>query len=45
MACNCLIGYSDFALEIKAEYQPPSQTVILVDRDYGKVAALEAFVE
>ena len=45
VACNCLIGYSDFALEIKAEYQPPSQTVIFVDRDYGKVAALEAFVE
>lgn len=45
VACNCAIGYSDFALEIKAEFQPPSQTVVLMNRTHGKVAALQAYVD
>lgn len=44
VSCGCLIGYSDFALSIKAEFQPPTQTLIFMSRSHGKVAALPIFV-
>ena len=35
--CNgSLIGYSSFALSIKADYEKPKQTLFLIDKDRGK---------
>lgn len=35
--CNgSLIGYNSFALSIKASYEPPKQTLFLMDRDRGR---------
>ena len=45
VSCGCLIGYSEYALAIKAEYQPATQTMILLSKDHGKVLALPIFVE
>jgi hypothetical protein len=45
VSCGCLCGYNDFSVAIKADYQPPTQTVILMNGKYGKVAALPVFVE
>lgn len=42
---GCLCGYDNYALEIGAEYQPPTQAFITVDREHGKVMALPMFVE
>lgn len=44
-ACGCLVGYDPFALSIKAEWQPPTQTLIVVDRERGKTMALPIFVD
>jgi len=41
--CGCLCGYNSYAQAIKAEFQPPTQTFLLVDKDYGKVMALPIF--
>lgn len=35
VANGCLIGWSAFALSIKAEYQPPSQSFIVFDKAWG----------
>lgn len=32
VACNCLIGYGPYAQRIKAQFSPPSQTFIVIDR-------------
>lgn len=45
VACGCLIGYNAYANRIKADFQTPTQTLVLIDRDYGKVMALPIFVE
>lgn len=42
---GCLCGYSDFSLQIKADYQPPTQTLIMMSKKHGKVAALPLFLE
>ena len=35
--CNgSMIGYNAFALSIKAEYEPPQQTLFLVDKKRGR---------
>lgn len=44
VSCNCLIGYNAYSIEIKAEWAPPSQTLVLISREHGKVGALEVFV-
>ena len=37
--CNgSLIGYSAYALSIKASFEPPKQTLILIDKKRGKTA-------
>lgn len=42
--CNgSLIGYNNYALEIKAEYQSPSQTFFVVDKEYGLVESKPIF--
>lgn len=33
ISCNCLIGFNAYAIEIKAEYSEPSQTLIVLDRN------------
>lgn len=43
-ACGCLVGYDPFALSIKAEYQPPTQTFAVIDKTRGKTMALPIFV-
>ncbi|HDZ38273.1 MAG TPA: hypothetical protein ENH62_08320 [Marinobacter sp.] len=36
VSCGCLIGYSEYALEVcKAEFQHPTQTFIVIDRGLG----------
>lgn len=43
--CGCLVGWNAYALEIGAEYQPPTQTFIVIDRNRGKVLAEPVFCE
>jgi hypothetical protein len=41
---NCLIGYSPFALAIKADFAAPSQTFVVIDRDRpGAVTVQEIY--
>ncbi len=35
VCCPSLIGYSEFAYSIRAEFQHPAQAFIVIDRDYG----------
>lgn len=32
VACNCMIGYTPYSAEIKADFSPPSQTYIVMDK-------------
>lgn len=43
--CGCLVGYNAYALEIGAEFQKPTQTFGVIDRQYGKVLATPVFCE
>lgn len=44
--CNgSLIGYGAYSLEIKAEFQPPLQTFMVVDRQRGITRCLPIFCE
>lgn len=43
--CGSLVGYNAYAIEIGADYQPPTQTFIVVDREHGKVMALPIFCD
>lgn len=40
---GCLVGYNLYAVSVGAEYQEPTQTLIVVSREYGKVMALPIF--
>jgi hypothetical protein len=44
-SCGCLVGYNAYAIEIKAEYQPPTQTFIVINKDRGKILAEKIFCE
>jgi hypothetical protein len=37
VANGCLIGHNAFADRIKAEYQPPSQSLVIIDHDHNRV--------
>lgn len=37
VANGCLIGHNAFADRIKAEYQPPSQSLIIIDHEHNRV--------
>ncbi len=37
VANGCLIGHNAFADRIKAEYQPPSQSLIIIDHEHRRV--------
>lgn len=43
--CGCLVGFNSFAQWIGAEFQPPTQTFMVMDKGYGLVACLPIFVE
>lgn len=45
VACGCLCGYDPYAASINAKWQLPSQTLIVVDREYGKVITEPIFCE
>lgn len=45
VSCNCLIGYSAYAMEIGAEWQPPSQTFAVVSRKHGRVLTMQVHCE
>ena len=45
VANGCLIGYGPFAQRIKAEYQPPTQSFLVVDREMGVTLAMPMFVK
>lgn len=40
-----LVGYNAFAVEIKADYEEPSQTLTLMSRSRGKIMDLRVFCE
>lgn len=40
-----LIGYSPFAVKIKADYEEPCQSFLVVDREYGVTIARKIFCE
>ncbi len=41
---GCLIGYSDFSVQVKAGYEPPSQTFFLVEKDRGRTTTNPIFL-
>lgn len=43
-SCGCLVGYGAYALRIKAEYQPPTQTLLVFNRRFGKILSMPIFV-
>lgn len=45
VSVGCLCGFDAYAQSIKAEFQEPTQAVILIDKSRGKVASLPVFVE
>jgi hypothetical protein len=42
---GCLIGMSPFGIRIRAEYQPPSQSLLIVDSRHGVTKALQVFAD
>jgi len=44
VSCGSLMGYSEYSLSIRAEYQAPTQTFIVIDRNYGMTVAAPIFV-
>ena len=43
--CNSsLIGFNPFAVKIKAAFEPPSQTIIMIEKNRGKTAVLPVWV-
>jgi len=45
VSCGSLMGYSEFSVAIKAEFQHPTQTFIVIDRNYGMTLATPIFLE
>ncbi len=44
ISCGSLMGYSEYSVSIKAEYQAPTQTFIVLDRRYGMTQAIPVFL-
>lgn len=42
---GCLVGYSEFAIRCGIPYEPPTQTLFVIDRKWGKVMSLPIFLE
>lgn len=45
VSCGCAIGFNAYAISIKASYQPPTQTLVMMTKRHGKVAALPVYLE
>jgi len=45
VACGCLCGYDAYAASIRCKAELPSQTMIVMDQDYGKIMTLQIFCE
>ena len=45
ICCPCLIGYSEFAVEIKAEFQHPAQAFFIIDRGLGISSCQPIYLE
>lgn len=43
VCCGCLVGYNQYAVSVGAEYQEPTQTLIVMSKEYGKVMAIPIF--
>ena len=44
--CNgSLVGYNPYAIKIKAPYEPPSQTLVFVERDHGKTSTMQIWLD
>jgi hypothetical protein len=42
--CNgSLVGWNAYAIEVGAEYEPPSQNIVLISRTRGKIACLPVY--
>lgn len=39
VSCGCLIGYNAYSVEIKADFQHPTQAFLVLDRRYGLTQA------
>lgn len=44
VSCGSLMGYNEFSVAIKAEFQHPSQAFIVIDRNYGVTSAIPIFL-
>lgn len=44
VSCGSLMGYSEYSVEIKAEFQHPTQAFIVIDRRYGMTQATPIFL-
>jgi hypothetical protein len=44
VSCGSLMGYSEYSVEIKAEFQHPTQAFIVLDRQYGVTEAKPIFL-
>jgi len=43
--CGCLVGYNAYAQYIGAEAQPPTQTLIVIDYEHGKILSMPIFCD
>ena len=44
VSCGSLMGYNEFAISIKADFQHPTQTFIVLDRGYSVPLAIPIFL-
>lgn len=44
ISCGSLMGYSEYSVEIKADFQHPTQAFIVIDRRYGLTQATPIFL-
>jgi hypothetical protein len=44
ISCGCLMGYSEYSVEIKADFQHPTQAFIVIDELYGVTSAVPIFL-
>jgi hypothetical protein len=44
ISCGCLIGFTEYAVEIKANFQHPTQMFIVMDELYGVTSAVPIFL-
>lgn len=44
ISCGSLMGYSEYSVEIKADFQHPTQTFIVLDRMYGVTSAVPIYL-